>query len=61
MFGRVFFNPWFRRDRICAKLGTNHLMTLEKPRKNFSLVRLVGCLNLRITSVVHDEHSKCLE
>lgn len=62
MFTWDAFTSWFNGDAIRPKLATNRLRTLHKPRKDLSLVRLVGGSSSRIASVcvtralnVHEE------
>lgn len=40
VFGWIFFSLWFSADTIRAKLDTNRLKTLQKPKKDLSSVRL---------------------
>lgn len=48
------FYCWFSGDAICARFCTNRLMTLEKPKKGFTFVGLVGILSPLKASIFCD-------
>lgn len=58
-FSCVFFNRLFSGEEIRAKLSTNLLKTLHKPRKDLSLVRILGDISPRITFAVRNARSRC--
>lgn len=60
LFGRDFFNRWFSGDAFCAKWVRNRQKSLHKPRKNPSLVRVVGRVITWLASVVCEASSKRL-
>lgn len=50
----------FSGDAICAKFGTNCQITLRRPRKDLSSVKLVGGLSPQIVCIVCDASSQRL-
>lgn len=56
--GWFFIKRWFKADAIGAKLGTNYLKTLHRPRKDLSAVKPAEGLSSQIASVVCEAGSK---